>query len=120
MRTKKIIAFFLLIAVLLMPVAVLADSSLPEPPVGAWEYWAIVKDYKDYYKLVASHEPFVKERYGLKLYAFDGLQVYALTSGNDVWNLQNEYYGSTYYSINSMHRSNHDVVNDDGSGAFFF
>ena len=46
--------------------------------------------------------------------------IYSLLYNPDRWSKQNEYEGGSEYNISAMHKSNHDVVYDDGSGFFFF
>ena len=121
MRGKKIIAIFLLIAVLLMPVVVFAGISYPDPPDDVWNYWVIIdKDGKagGNYWLVGSRKPITMQSYGNKMF-IDGIaQVYTLDKINGVWWRTSDI-TTGYIGISSMHKSNHDIAFDDGSGFFF-
>ena len=67
----KIVAIITVVILIVTYVPVYAKTEFPELPADVWEYWVIVESYDGYYRLLTSHEPFVKERYGLKLYATD-------------------------------------------------
>lgn len=119
MRLKKIIAFFVLIAVILMPVAVFADTTIPDPPSDVWEYWVVVKDSQGYIHLYASHYPITVSTSGYTLFLNDGQQKYSLPYGGDTWDKKYEIAGQGSNGFYSMHKSNHDIAYDDGSGFFF-
>lgn len=119
MNFKKIIAIFLLIAVLLMPVSVFAETSFPDPPSDVWEYWVVIdKDGHRNYWLVCSYNPITMQSYGNKI-IIDGIgKMYTLDKNKGEWVMPQDL-TSSLIGIASMHKSNHDIAFDDGSGFFF-
>lgn len=120
MIKNKIIAFFVLIALFIVPVAAFADIYIPEdiPYVGdGWDYW-IVTEYDGEYYLYFTKNPMVHNG-GNVLYLDGGYREYKY-DGN-VWNY---FYGYDYdASLNTdfdtVLASNHDIAYRDGSGFFF-
>lgn len=117
MMKKRIIAFFVIIIMLLIPVSVFADTNIPDPPSEAWEYWVVVKNSQGYIYFVASHSPITVDTSGFKL-NLGSQQLYSLL-GDGTWNKTYEIEAAGVYYFSSMHKSNHDIAYDDGSGFFF-
>lgn len=115
----KIILILTVILLLVMNVPVFADTSIPDPPSDVWEYWVVVQDSQGYIHLVASHYPITVPTSGNKLNLDDGQQKYSLTYGGDTWNKQYELEEPGFFNFAIMHKSNHDIAYDDGSGFFF-
>lgn len=120
MGIKKLIAIFLLIAVLLMPVSVFAGMSFPDPPSDVWEYWVIVEQIRNpgYFDLVCSYNPIMMQSYGSGILLNGTFRVYSLDKVNGRWANAQEFTQPTY-GLSAMHASNHDIAYDDGSGFFF-
>lgn len=120
MRIKKIIAIFLLIAVLLMPVAVYAETPIPDPPAGAYSYWIVVLRPNDSVYLITSPNPIIaldQGEYGIQITTQASHKTYNLIDGN--WSYDKEGLGSTNWPIKHVYASNHDIAYSDGSGFFF-
>jgi len=117
MRKKKIIAIFLLIAVLLMPVAVFADIPIPDPPYGAYNYWAVVEARWGAILLLTSLNPMEAPNAGTQILITGGYRVYDLT--DSYWNYYSEGLSSVTYNINHIYAASHDIAYTDGSGFFF-
>jgi hypothetical protein len=120
LRGKKIIAFFILIAVLLMPVAVFADIPIPDPPYGAYDYWSVVLRPSGSVYLITSPNPIValdQGTYGIHITTPTSHKTYNLIDGN--WSYDKEGLGSTNWPIEHVYASNHDIAYSDGSGFFF-
>ena len=117
MGIKKLIAIFLLIAVLLMPVAVFADVPIPDPPYGAYNYWVVVQVRNGTIYLLTSPNPITTPLNGSQMHLHGGFRVYYLTDGH--WSYDKEELAGASYSINHIYASNHDIAYNDGSGFFF-
>lgn len=120
MREKKLIAIFLLIAVLLMPVAVFADVPIPDPPSGAYSYWAVVLRPSGSVYLITCPNPIIaleQGSYGIQLTTEACHKTYNLIDG--YWSYDKEGLGSTNWPIEHVYASNHDIAYSDGSGFFF-
>ena len=116
MGIKKLIAIFLLIAVLLMPVAVFADVPIPEPPPGAYGYWVVVQRPNGVY-LITSPNPMTAPLKGTQIYTHAGYKAYTLS--DSYWNYHSEGLSGSSWPIEGIYASNHDVAYTDGSGFFF-
>lgn len=120
MRIKKIIAIFLLIAVLLIPVSVFADVPIPETPPGAYSYWAVVLRTNGSVYLITSPNPITaldQGKYGIQVTTQASHKTYNLIDG--YWSYDKEGLGSTNWPIEHVYASNHDIAYSDGSGFFF-
>jgi len=117
MNLKKIIVFFLLIAVLLMPVAVFADMPIPDPPPGAYPYWAVVLRTSGSIYLITSPNPLDAPTKGTQIYTHAGYKTYYLADG--YWSYDMEGLSALSVPIESVYASNHDIAYTDGSGFFF-
>lgn len=120
MRLKKSIAIFLLIAVLLMPVAVFADVPIPDPPTGAYSKWAVVLRPDSSVYLITSPNPITaldQGNYGIQITTEACHKTYNLIDGN--WSYDKEGLGSTNWPIEHVYAANHDIAYADGSGFFF-
>lgn len=116
MRMKKIIAIFLLIAVLLMPVVVFADIPIPDPPYGAYNYWVVVHRVNGIY-LITSPNPMNAPNKGTQIYTHGGYKAYTLS--DSYWNYHSEGLSGSSWPIEDIYASSHDVAYTDGSGFFF-
>ena len=120
MRMKKIIAFFLLIAVLLMPVAVFADMPIPDPPYGAYSYWIVVLRPNGSVYLITSPNQIIaldQGKYGIQITTQSSHKTYNLIDG--YWSYDKEGLGNTNWPIEHVYASNHDIAYSNGSGFFF-
>jgi hypothetical protein len=122
LRGKKIIAFFILIAVLLMPVAVFADVPIPDTPPGAYSYWAVVLRLDNSVYLITSPNPITASdqgKYGIKLSTRSGDKTYNLIDGNWSYDKEELGYISKTWPIEHVYAANHDIAWGNGSGFFF-
>jgi len=121
MRLKIITVATVLLLLLAMYVPVFADISFPDLPADVWEYWVIIdKDGKagGNYWLVCSHNPITMQSYGNKMFLGGIGKMYSLDKINGVWVMPQDLTAG-FIGIFSMHKSNHDIAFDDGSGFFF-
>lgn len=116
MELKKFIAIFILIAVLLMPVAVFADVPIPDPPPGAFHYWVVVSLRNGNIRLFTSNNPITVPKKGTQLYAHN-CRMYILSDNS--WNYEWESLSHVSSPFEHMYAANHDIAYDDGSGFFF-
>jgi hypothetical protein len=120
MRTKKIIAFFLLIAVLLMPVAVFADVPMPDPPYDAWQFWVVAQSWGKTI-LFTSQSPIKVEVTTAdkpnKLF-FSNMKQYNFID-NEWVSDGREFLRQCETSFEHIYASNHNIAKTDGSGFFF-
>ena len=115
MRLRKIIAFFVLIVLFILPLAVFADIPISIPH-DAWEYW-VVFQYRDFYYLYSSHNPITYDSSMRSLY-FNTYKRYELQDGQ--WTLTGTFPTQTNYSWpDRIYASNHNIAYKDGSGFFF-
>lgn len=117
MGIKKIIAIFLLIAVLLMPVAVFADIPIPDPPAGAYPYWVVIQNGR-YIQLISAQEPITVffDGLGQPNLNYRNFKVYDLSDNDWVFNFSSHVGGGVF---DDLYASNHDIAYTDGSGFFF-
>ena len=118
MRLKKGIAIFILIAVLLMPVAVFADVPMPDPPYGSLPYWVVADVYGEI-GLYTSNSPIRVDASGV----YNKLLFYTLKKYDFIDNQWvfdgNEWLGQVMTSFERIYASNHDIAYGNGSGFFF-
>ena len=119
MKLKFIAILTIIIILVVMCVPVFAGMSLPDPPTDVWSYWVVIEKNPGYYYLVCSYNPITMERYGSNI-LIDGIgKVYPLDKNKGQWVMPQDI-TIGFYGITAMHKSNHNVVYDDGSGFFFF
>ena len=114
----KIILILTVIIILVMNVPVFADTSIPDPPYGAYDYWVVTDSYGEI-KLYTSPNP-IRVKYNssgnLVLYIYN-LKKYILSGG--YWSYDKEAYGALNAGFNTIYAANHDIEYKDGSGFFF-
>ena len=114
----KIILILTVIIILVMNVPVFADTSIPDPPYGAYDYWVVTDSYGEI-TLYTSPNP-IRVKYNssghLVLYIYN-LKKYILSGG--YWSYDTERYGAINSSFNTIYAANHDIAYSDGSGFFF-
>lgn len=116
MRGKKIIVFFVLIAVLLMPVAVFADVPMPDPPYGSLPYWVVADVYGEIC-LYTSNNPITVDPEGYNKLVFCNYKKYKFI--NNEWSYDKETLGQAQTGFEKIYASNHNIEYIDGSGFFF-
>ena len=116
---KRIIAFFVLIALFIIPVSVFADIPIPDPPYGAYDYWVVVQrtvSGSNLIQLFTSTEPIKVSLNGEQIY-YGPHKYYNLVDGH--WSYEYESYSNGHAAFNHMYVANHDIAYLDGSGFFF-
>ena len=119
MGIKKLIAIFLLIAVLFMPFSVFADVPMPDPPLGSLQYWVVARSYGEIY-LLTSNSPITVEYSdisGLLYFQLSSCKSYTFI--NDQWSYDREWLGGVEFRVDEIFASNHNIAYNDGSGFFF-
>ena len=114
---KRIIAFFVLIALFIIPVSVFADIPIPDPPYGAYNYWAVVHRTTGSIYLVTSPNPMTAPPAGTQIYTHAGYKTYYLIDGH--WSYDTEGLSALSVPIEHIYAANHDIAYTDGSGFFF-
>lgn len=117
MMMKRIIAFFVLIALFIIPVSVFADIPIPDPPYGAYNYWAVVHRPNGMVYLITSPNPLNASTKGTQIYAHAGYKTYYLSDG--YWSYDAEGLSGLSVPIDDIYAANHDIAYTDGSGFFF-
>jgi len=116
MMMKRIIAFFVLIALFIIPVSVFADTTIPNPPYGAYNYWVVVQRHNGIY-LITSPNPIDAPKKGTQIFTHGGYKAYTLS--DRYWNYYSEGLSGSSWPIEGIYASNHDIAYTDGSGFFF-
>ena len=114
----KIILLIIAILMIAMCVPVYAETSIPDPPYGAYDYWVVIDSYGEI-RLYTSPNPIDVEYNSegrLVLYIYN-LKRYTLSGG--YWSYDTERYGAIHSSFNTIYAANHDIAYSDGSGFFF-
>lgn len=114
----KIVAILTLVILLLASVPVYAETTIPDPPYGAYDYW-VVTDKNGETTLYTSPNP-IYVNYSstgrLVLYILN-YKKYVLSGGN--WSYDKEAMGQINAVFNTIYAANHDIAYKDGSGFFF-
>lgn len=116
----KIISLIIAILIIAMYVPVYAETPIPDPPPGAYSYWAVILRPNDTVYLITSPNPIIASdqgKYGIQVTTKASHKTYNLIDGN--WSYDKEGLGSTNWPIKHVYASNHDIAWSDGSGFFF-
>ena len=116
----KIISLIIAILIIAMYVPVFADVPIPDPPSGAYSYWAVVLRPNGSVYLITSPNPITaldQGKYGIHVTTTASHKTYNLIDG--YWSYDKEGLGSTCWPIEHVYASNHDIAYSDGSGFFF-
>lgn len=118
MMKKRIIAFFVITALFIMPVSVFADVPIPEIPYDAWQFWVVADSYGQTI-LFTSQDPIrveVDERNDPWLH-LSCKKSYKFIDNQ--WVFENESLQNVRTRIQHIYASNHNIAYVDGSGFFF-
>ena len=119
MKLKLIAILTVILLIVVMSVPVYAETTIPQPPADAYEYWVVYWDLYNGLTLLSSNEPILAKKYGddriflkanyFRLYYYE----------ENEWKLDN--YGGPIETSNyeTIYASNHDIAYEDGSGFFF-
>jgi hypothetical protein len=122
MKLKIITVATVILLLVAMSVPVYADTTIPAPPSGAWEYWVIANrgsiENPEIYCL-SSHGPIKVRSQSDNTMIFNTYKWYEYIdnewqywkNGNNTMNLLNDFI--------IVYASNHDIAYEDGSGFFF-
>ncbi len=114
----KIISLIIAILIISMYVPVFAETPIPDPPYGAYDYWVVTDSYGTT-TLYTSPNP-ISVKYNstgkLVLYIINEKK-YVLSGGN--WSYDKEMIGKIHAGFNTIYASNHNIAYSDGSGFFF-
>lgn len=118
MMMKRIIAFFVLIAVFIIPFSVFADVPMPDPPYDAWQFWVVADSYGKTI-LFTSQNPIKVDPSGVnnKLF-FYTLKQYNFIDNEWVFDGR-EFLDQVQTGFERIYASNHNIAYKDGSGFFF-
>lgn len=114
----KIVAILTLVILLLASVPVYAETTIPDPPYGAYDYWVVADHYGET-KLFTSPNPIYVEitdkgNLMLDIYIY---KEYVLSGGD--WSYNAEAMRKIHAGFNTIYAANHDIAYSDGSGFFF-
>ena len=116
MKLKFIAILTIIMILVVMCVPVYAETTIPDPPYGAYDYWAVVLWYDSVY-LITSPNPIKATTDGTMIITYLGDKTYNLING--YWSYDQEGTGNTTWTIQHVYASNHDIAYNDGSGFFF-
>ena len=118
MKLKIITVVTVILLLVVMSVPVYADTVIPDPPSGAWEYWVVVKRAGPTIAFVASKNPItVEETDYLPELVLNTYQIY--TYEENQWEYGDQGYDQAWFQFAEMYQANHDIAYEDGSGFFF-
>ena len=113
----KVIAIITVFIILLTYVPVYAETTIPDPPYGAYNFWVVVGiGNPNRIYLITSPNPTRAPNNGKQIYA-TGYKEYYLSDG--YWSYDTEGLSNISVPINHIYASNHDIAYADGSGFFF-
>lgn len=117
MKLKIITVATAILLLVAMSVPVYADTTLPAPPSGAFEYWVYFTQGPILY-LGTGHTPItVGDEEGTGIILHEGGKVYIYQ--NNKWVIKYTNMDAIYNSGFVIIAANHDIAYDDGSGFFF-
>ena len=115
----KIISLIIAILIMAMYVPVYAETPIPDPPYGSYDYWVVAQRNGEVY-LITSNRPITveySEYSGYPYFQLYGYKRYILI--NKQWSYDREVLGSVEIRCDEIFASNHDIAYSDGSGFFF-
>lgn len=118
MIKKKIIAFFVIIALFIIPVSVFADVPIPEIPYGAWQYWVVAQSYGEVY-LFSSRSPILVDVTADNRHKLFFASCKSYKFIDNQWVYDREWSGQVETGLDTIYASNHNIAYKDGSGFFF-
>ena len=119
MKLKFIAILTMILLLVAMYVPVYAETTIPDPPSGAYQYWVVIQKSDGYVYLYSSPQQ-IKVTQGLtgkdKLNYYN-VRWYVYSGGG--WSYENEMMGQVESGFVNIYAANHDIEYKDGSGFFF-
>jgi len=118
MKIKIISLIIAIILIIAMYVPVYAETAIPDPPYGAYDYW-VVTDSDGEISLYTSPNPICVDydNKGSIRLEIRSYKRYNLSGG--YWSYLGETINTINASFNTIYASSHDIAYKDGSGFFF-
>lgn len=117
MKIKIITVVTVILLLVIMSVTVYAETPIPDPPYGSYQYWVVADSYGAT-MLYTSPNPIrvdtSENHFGLHLYICKN---YKLINGQ--WSYEKEFSTQVIAGFNTIYAANHDIAYRDGSGFFF-
>ena len=118
MKGKIVAILTVIMFIIVMYVPVFAATPIPDPPLGAYQYWVVAQSYGETY-LLSSNNPITVE------YSSNNILCFLLTTCrsykfiNNQWSYDREWLGQVQWRVDETYASNHNIEWSDGTGFFF-